>query len=95
MAREHLKRLRQERGHQVGEALRPELRRLMKWQERRHQALNAEIAAKGRALRQDEERRYTEEREEIDKLVDSRKRWVNEGMRTAEKPYLRLAAVLC
>lgn len=94
VARAHLKSRREERGRRLGALLRPEERRVSRWRDRRLAAIDAAVAHKGRALRKDEERRYAHEREEVEKRVAARRRWVDEGLRTSEKPYLRLAAVL-
>lgn len=96
-AREHMLAHRRERAASIGAPLREGLKRLQAWHERvvrLREERRELLLAKGATMSRPEEKRLERERQEADRVYAEYKRWIDEGMRTAEEPYLRLAAVL-
>ena len=89
--------LRKERMKDLAADVRDGLRKLKEWRDRRIVQLNDRrkaILAKGRGLRRDQERRLANEHTEVEKRYSARQEWIDQGLRTIEEPYLRVAAVL-
>ncbi|MEQ8765812.1 MAG: helicase-related protein [Planctomycetota bacterium] len=94
--REHLDSLRNQRAATLSAPLREGLSKLRDWKDKRLALLDerrAKKAEKG-SLRKDEKRRLEDERQHVERLYDSRRQWIEEGMRTNPEPYLRVAAIL-
>jgi hypothetical protein len=96
-AREYMLGLRKHRSGLLGQPLREGLRKVKRWLDDRLSELEKQekgtdnpTSGAGRAHLKRIERQRHEARE----LYESRRRWIEEGMRTVEEPYLRLAAVL-
>lgn len=95
-AREHMRAIRAQRAEQVSAPLRAGIRELLAWKEKSHNRLlrQGQLAFDKRgapltAL----EKRLEGDRRHVDAVYQERKRWIEDGMRTVEEPYLRLAAV--
>jgi len=96
-AREHMQELRKQRAGEIGGPLREGLRRVKEWRNKSIADIDAKSAAlktRHGKLRKDQERRLTDARNEIEKRHAARREWINQGMRTAPEPYLRVVAVL-
>ncbi len=96
-AKERMQTLRKERMKHLGADVRDGLRKLKEWRDRRIEQLNDRrkaILAKGRGLRRDQERRLANEHKEVEKRYSERQEWIDQGLRTIEEPYLRVAGVL-
>jgi superfamily II DNA or RNA helicase/predicted nucleic acid-binding protein len=96
-AREHMLAHRRERATAIGAPLIAGLKRLQTWHERvarLREERRELLLAKGATMSRPEEKRLERERQEADRIYAEYRRWIDEGMRTAEEPYLRLAAVL-
>ncbi len=96
-AREHMKQLRKQRAADLGDELRDGLRKLTQWHDVAHAALHEEEARhleKRSKLTNRQQISLDRRRERLERIESERKRWINDGMRTVEEPYLRLAAVL-
>ncbi len=94
--REHLDSLRNQRAATLSAPLREGLSKLRDWKDKRLALLDerrAKKAEKG-TLRKDEKRRLEDQRLAAERLYDSRRQWIEEGMRTSQEPYLRVAAIL-
>jgi hypothetical protein len=93
---EHMKDQRLQRAGTVGEPLREGVRRLTRWkqrsleflEERRKQLGEPTGAARIRLKRLEAEERRVRE------LYDERSSWIDDGVKTVEDPYVRVAAVL-
>jgi len=93
----HMRRRRVERDAELSEGLREEERRVRRWFNAAREVIDAEeqrILNSGRKPRSDEARRFEQRRSELQDRIDRRKRWIQEGLKTVDAPYLRLAAVL-
>lgn len=95
-AREHMRQLRNARSAEISEPLKEGLRRVKEWRDRsladvddRQQSLLGDSGT----LRSDQQKRLDAEREEREKRYEFRRKWIEEGMRTVNEPYLRVAAV--
>jgi hypothetical protein len=96
-ARDLMLELRKSRAEEIGAPLREELRKVKMWHDRRLEDLDrfreAMIERRGK-LRADQESDFEAKKKEVTELHQARRRWINEGMRTVSRPYLRVAAVL-
>ena len=96
-AREHMQERRATRAHEIADPLKKGHRKLIRWRQGRVAQLDAreqEIQAKGRTIRRDEQRRMDDERNEIERIFEERKIWIEQSMRTVSEAYMRVAAVL-
>lgn len=97
-AREHMRQLRNERASATSDVLRESQRRLTRWRDNRMSLLEGQLALVAEAPAQGwakaRERRIADERESIERQFQERRSWIDQGVRTVEEPYLRLAAVL-
>ncbi len=89
LVKDHMKQRRAQRGQELGEQLRQDIRELNRWRQaalRRidAQLLNAVGAQAARLLR---------EKEEVNKLFQQRQTWLSNTLKTVEEPYIRLALV--
>jgi len=80
---------RKERGEELGDELRTDMRKLVRWRERSLARISAqESSAVGvRASR------LAQERDEINKLFEQRESWLKDTFTAVHLPYIRLAAV--
>ena len=80
---------RKERGEELGDELRIDMRKLVRWRERSLARISAqESSAVGvRASR------LAQERDEINKLFEQRESWLKDTFTAVHLPYIRLAAV--
>ena len=88
-ARQFMEMQRKERGEELGKDLREDMRKLARWQEASLKRIGAQesSAVGARAAK------LAQEREEINKLHEQRKRWLDDTFTTVPIPYIRLAAV--
>ena len=87
LVRKHMKQKRSERGQQLGEQLRTDLRSLTRW---RQNALNRIEAQEANAVGA-QAARLIREKEEINALYQQRQEWLHNSLKTVDEPYLRLA----
>ena len=96
-ARKFMLELRNARAQEISKPLREGLRRVKAWHDRKIADLDKyEAALKSRQskLRRDQQPRLNDDRNEVEKRYQARRNWIDDGMRTAGQPYLRVAAVL-
>lgn len=94
-AREHLASLRTERNQELASRLRTELRKLEAWKAKALAAVAEEARGieEKRTLRSHEQKRFEDQRHEIEDQVKKRREWIDQGLRTVPIPYVRVAAV--
>jgi len=96
-ARKFMLELRNARAQEISKPLREGFRRVKAWHDRKIADLDKyEAALKSRQtkLRRDQQTRLNDDRNEVEKRYQARRDWIDDGMRTAGQPYLRVAAVL-
>lgn len=97
-AREHMVQLRKDRASATSEALRHGQQKLTRWRDGKMSLLGEQLSLVAEAPAQGwakaKERRIADERAGVERQYQERRRWIEEGVRTVEEPYLRLAAVL-
>lgn len=85
------------RGDRMRTTLEEHQRKIKTWETKSLERLEAQRqrwAGASGALRSDQARKLDAAREEIVGRVEARKRWIEDGLATVDKPYLRLAAAL-
>ena len=95
-ARAHMQALRARRAEDISAPLREGMRALAGWRDKSLKLIYDRrlVASKGGAAPPTQVRRRLEaEEREIKSIYDERQRWITQGMRTVDEPYLRLAAV--
>lgn len=95
-AREYVLSQRNQRAAEIGAPLRESLRKLRRWLDDSMSQLSLDLGddspqAGLAAIRQ---RRLENRKAEIQALYDERHQWINDGVKTVDTPYLRIAAVL-
>ena len=73
------------------------LQRLKSWRERRIDDLGGwqeELQDRQGRLHSHQQKKLDSEKREVERMYQARKVWIDEGMRTVNEPYLRVAAVL-
>lgn len=95
-AREHMRARRKERSKALMPRLKEELRRLEAWKQSRLGAIEDAKAriTEARALRRDDEKRLEARRREVVAHYEARYTWIDRTLRTAETPFVRVAALL-
>ena len=96
-AREYTQEKRKHRAEEISGPLREGLRRVKRWRDKSIADIDAKSAGlmtRHGKLRKDQERRLADARDEIEKRHAARREWIDQGMRTAPEPYLRIVAVL-
>lgn len=96
-AREHMKELRKQRAAALGDDLRAGLRKLTGWHDAARALLDEReksLLANRQQLSKPQQAKFERERDRLERIENERKQWINDGMRTVDEPYLRLAAVL-
>lgn len=96
-AREHMLALRKTRAATIGAPLREGLTKVKEWRDRSIRRLDDELGKLERlsgGVHSARKRRIEEERREVEARYRRRQVWINEGMRTIDEPYLRLAAAI-
>ncbi len=96
-AAEHMDGCRLERSERVAPKLRTEQRRVKRWYKASIAQIDEVITkktAQGRKLRSDEQRRFDEQRAVVERRMKARAKWIDDGLRTIETPYLRVAAAV-
>ncbi len=96
VAQRHMNALRRDRAGAIGAPLREGLQKLADWRRRLEETRRArreQLMRKGTGVSRTEEKRLMRQKEEADRIYEEYRQWIDEGMRTVEAPYLRLAAV--
>jgi superfamily II DNA or RNA helicase len=97
LAREHMIEHRNERAETLRQPLLQATQRLAKWRERLTRAreqYRARLLASSGTISRTAMQRLERERTEADRIQEEFRRWIDEGIRTVDDPYLRLAAVI-
>lgn len=95
-ARSHMEDLRNHRAAEIGKPLRAGLGSLGAWRDRSLRRLageRAKLAHGTGIISAPKRRRIDAEEKEVRDLYEERHRWIQQGIRTVDEPYLRLAAV--
>ena len=76
--------------------LKPEQKRVKKWRDAILDRLDAEKAAltAKRRLRADEMKRFDQQVADVEQRVEARRRWIDEGLKAVERPYVRVVAAM-
>jgi superfamily II DNA or RNA helicase len=97
LAREHMIHHRNERAATLGQPLAQATQRLATWRERLNRSreqYRARLLAGSGTISRTAMQRLERERNEADRIQEEFRRWIDEGVRTVDDPYLRLAAVI-
>jgi hypothetical protein len=88
--------LRVEAEQAVAALLKPEQKRVKKWRDAILDRLDAQQAAltAKRRLRADEKKRFEQQTTDVEQRVEARQRWIDEGLRAVERPYVRVVAAM-
>jgi hypothetical protein len=96
-ARNHLSRLRNQRGEELRETLKASERSFQSWARRARDRVHERAEARrlpGGKLPRDIQEKLDQDLLRIDKRLAARRLWLRNSMTTEDRPYLRLAAVL-
>lgn len=96
-ARAHMLGHRAARGDRLRETLKQHQRKIKTWETKSLERLDAQQqrwAGPSGTLRSDQARKLAAARDEVAARVEARKRWIEDGLATVDRPYLRLAAGL-
>lgn len=92
IARTHMEATRVQRGQELTKLMKPEFRRVKLWEQKKR----AQFAAlsDGTSLQPAMRKKLEREKAEVEKRLEARQRWFEEGMRTSQNIYLRVVGVL-